>query len=705
MGNCESREDASKRAAPPAMPAVALLIEAFVAPTSLADPNAQPFVAVNLDGKPASRVGSHSKLKESGSSMLLPIPSGALELPARQGDAQLQIRLFLKTFAQMADGRQSEGQLKPAAELSVPLSDFVRYGAPLYCSLWLGLNDSVQTIDDDVQSALRRARNPGVPKIKITLFRPSVPFQLLREPSSGVSSCEPNVKAFARGDWWEPEAEGAETAHVSQIEGLIRCLEESQALVHAHEREQEKTSATMQNFHDLLQTMDSKRMGRQTSGTESKLKNNGADPSTPVSGSSEKKGSKLRPRAKEQQNPLAKSTGLMKGQLDRLHDAVLKRRAAVGASDGPSSPSKDTSGVKSSPRKDGWQLPPDHKLGANRLEQLEKKCQLLEARMDAERLVSSQRGTAYLEQINHKTREAANASEQVERLVGEVATLRKSLSEVTTLRRVIKQVDGKALESEPEEHAPVHVLPEDAVNWLKELEKVELALVEERQRSGALLEERQTLEVAHQRDVAALEEMLQVMLEELAEERAKKETALTSKRLPAPASRFSVIAEPASPTFDGHEASIGTVSPADTPGASLNTLAYDDGSPYYSAPVSQPADGRYYVTSSGSLTGVSPGFGSLTGLTPTSVPSLSRQASPRGNPTSSPAQAHRNFAAPGIPVAAQIQHAAATVLGTSKPGTTQPLRPPATADDRFQTRRPMPNLGAAYSQSGGAYNR
>jgi len=56
--------------------------------------------------------------------------------------------------------------------------------------------------------------------------------------------------------------------------------------------------------------------------------------------------------------------------------------------------------------------------------------------------------------------------------------------------------------------------PPELVEAFRELERLELALVEERQRSAQLLEDKQAAEASHARDVAMLEKMLQQVLSE-----------------------------------------------------------------------------------------------------------------------------------------------------------------------------------------------
>merc|ERR1712187_469232 len=90
-------------------------------------------------------------------------------------------------------------------------------------------------------------------------------------------------------------------------------------------------------------------------------------------------------------------------------------------------------------------------------------------------------------------------------------------------------VTNDEVEPEPEE-LKGKVANHLTVDFMRELEKLELALVEERQRSAALLEESQAAEAAHQRDVAALEEMLQMLLENMPDRNVRRQSSCPQSR-------------------------------------------------------------------------------------------------------------------------------------------------------------------------------
>lgn len=111
-----------------------------------------------------------------------------------------------------------------AIDLKIPLSKLIRYGAPLCTTLWLGLPLDGTTIRDyDFGQALARGNNADIPKVVVTIFRPSKNQDLSR---GDAADPQPDVHGALNEDQDNtctgPVKRGP-TA-VAQIKGLIRSL-------------------------------------------------------------------------------------------------------------------------------------------------------------------------------------------------------------------------------------------------------------------------------------------------------------------------------------------------------------------------------------------------------------------------------------------------------------------------------------------------
>lgn len=186
-------------------------------------PTSLPFLAVFLDGEEAQ------------GGRVVKFPSGPIEIRPRGVESRMQVRIYDMPIPEgFALGLGNATCLPSCAELSAPVHKLANYGAPLFTSLWLGLTNSQYKVDgEEIIEALQRARLPESRKMKIRLFRTA---KLARQLTSG-RRLRPDIKRLMMesdvSDQFCVEREGAASgiSAVAQIEGLMRCLDESTDLV------------------------------------------------------------------------------------------------------------------------------------------------------------------------------------------------------------------------------------------------------------------------------------------------------------------------------------------------------------------------------------------------------------------------------------------------------------------------------------------
>eukprot|EP00929_Paragymnodinium_shiwhaense_P120539 TRINITY_DN9249_c0_g1_i5.p1 TRINITY_DN9249_c0_g1~~TRINITY_DN9249_c0_g1_i5.p1 ORF type:complete len:447 (+),score=65.96 TRINITY_DN9249_c0_g1_i5:116-1456(+) len=215
------------------LPLMVLHIEAFVMGTNEdflsqhpADDRwpGSPVVSALLGGKPVAEA-QH-----------LSIPTGAIPV-LLQADAAPTAHLELNFQLERGDGQQHED----FATLGIGVARLAYFGAPLYTSLWLGLDPKTTQNEqgkENVLQCMMRSRRPLLPKVKVTFFRPYVPEAGIQwQPSSGINVLAPDVQATLDDTDLGADEEEDCAVKVAQVNGLIRCLRESNSVVTGLQRE------------------------------------------------------------------------------------------------------------------------------------------------------------------------------------------------------------------------------------------------------------------------------------------------------------------------------------------------------------------------------------------------------------------------------------------------------------------------------------
>eukprot|EP00928_Gymnodinium_smaydae_P027850 TRINITY_DN21400_c1_g1_i1.p1 TRINITY_DN21400_c1_g1~~TRINITY_DN21400_c1_g1_i1.p1 ORF type:complete len:513 (-),score=128.66 TRINITY_DN21400_c1_g1_i1:174-1712(-) len=482
---CERGKAATQARLEESLPTMALVIEAFAAAASTqestGDAHQEYLASVLVDGAevPGGR--------------LMRIPTPPVEVTPRGSSTLLRIAIYsreLPPLTRSFPGASKDRRAGPLqsladvegvqlrAELSVPLAGFAHYGAPLYSSLWLGLEEpgvAAQAGAQGVAHALRRSRMPGAAKAKITLVRPALPTQ-------AVSRVEPNVKAlfqdllFGQIDDFDAES------RIAQVNGLIRCIDECNAALGAHEEEQGRQAAVVRGFQGVLESMDSKR--KQLQSTQQRLqslreerslrRSSSAFASTTASADSAAATPARRAGAVSDAAPKRTAHALLKDNLNRIHEAVLRRKSSFGVKDGEGSPTSSRGADQAARDGAGGAL--------NTSVSLRRPGVRDETEPEPEEALRRPLATS------PDLGQAGRGQQQRAGLPGTAPDLRIAAA-----------------------------LADEETKWLRELERLELLLVEERRRSAALEEEKRSQEAAYQRDIAALEEMLEGVLEQLSQ--------------------------------------------------------------------------------------------------------------------------------------------------------------------------------------------
>lgn len=197
------------------------------------------------------------------------------------------------------------GGIPCVGEIRTSLKAFIKFGAPLFTSLWLGLDAADNSWSDGdtstqctpknstpryppainppeeaetpgcwVEESIRRARLPGWLKAKVTIFRPSAKYEPSKvQPDHPEEMLQPDVPAFmCEGVGGEDpatcvERRGAMTrapapppgvsleSKATLVEGLIRCVEESNRVVrslHDHVGASQRSGANQAAVERLL---------------------------------------------------------------------------------------------------------------------------------------------------------------------------------------------------------------------------------------------------------------------------------------------------------------------------------------------------------------------------------------------------------------------------------------------------------------------
>eukprot|EP00747_Dinoflagellata_sp_TGD_P057702 gnl/TRDRNA2_/TRDRNA2_150773_c0_seq1.p1 gnl/TRDRNA2_/TRDRNA2_150773_c0~~gnl/TRDRNA2_/TRDRNA2_150773_c0_seq1.p1 ORF type:complete len:605 (+),score=137.73 gnl/TRDRNA2_/TRDRNA2_150773_c0_seq1:77-1891(+) len=137
--------------------------------------NGNVFCTVAVDGTEIGRATSY--------------PSHPIKIPSRGSSSKVSLRFVPATDTRAFMNKESSNEA-PLSEVVLPLIKLIRYGAPLYTSMWLGLptdgGDGRRgwPVSDDVSGMVLTARSANASKVAVTLFRPS------SEPGSKPSRSE-----------------------------------------------------------------------------------------------------------------------------------------------------------------------------------------------------------------------------------------------------------------------------------------------------------------------------------------------------------------------------------------------------------------------------------------------------------------------------------------------------------------------------------
>eukprot|EP00929_Paragymnodinium_shiwhaense_P114685 TRINITY_DN83158_c0_g1_i1.p1 TRINITY_DN83158_c0_g1~~TRINITY_DN83158_c0_g1_i1.p1 ORF type:complete len:608 (-),score=162.89 TRINITY_DN83158_c0_g1_i1:145-1968(-) len=559
------------------LPPLVLLIDSYVAASgkaldagggtaggassSNAGGNPPLVLTVRLDGHPVK------------GAELTTIPTQPIKLPTAASSARLKLSFFSAAPPGSSSGAAT-GQ-RVCADISVPMARLAAFGAPLFTSLWLGLDETLEARTEGsvrLEEAIQKARMPGAPKVKVTLFRPAHgesrgnmltngPASSSRSSVKQLGNVEPDVKSLFTHRSDEADEHNTVEAKIAQIRGVIRCLAESNEVILAQEQESEKQAAIAQDVQGFLEALTSRRKAHQQQVLSFqellRLKSSQPRPlsSKDAAGGSATKGAtstgSLRyagasqmpqssPNLSSPASPsgtittprrslLRSKTEHLRKDLDDVHDVVRQHREAIGTlrraktGDLTSSSSPlavDEGGLKAEVDRLTQKMSDErqaHEEETRSLrEELRRRCEEV-TRLRVELELFKEGGTGAEYALASRTRDEMEPEpEQAGNAVKSSA--RNLANKIARLGENVKFGGKKSSADQGGAHgaSPASSKHDAAseLHWLKELEKLELSLFEERQRSAALLEEKLATEAAHQRDVMALERMLEEVMNE-----------------------------------------------------------------------------------------------------------------------------------------------------------------------------------------------
>eukprot|EP00927_Polykrikos_kofoidii_P071210 TRINITY_DN6750_c0_g1_i1.p1 TRINITY_DN6750_c0_g1~~TRINITY_DN6750_c0_g1_i1.p1 ORF type:complete len:1079 (-),score=170.15 TRINITY_DN6750_c0_g1_i1:260-3130(-) len=151
------------------------------------------------------------------------MPAGPIVLGPKTADSILELRLSTRKLDTTIS--------TPDATLRCTFRDLFHYGAPLFTSMWVGL-DPGGCDDGTLESALARAGDSFSPKVHMRLFMPK-PAKLGDAEEPDVVRSLIDTPILEKDLWSSCHYLGTKDYRVSVVQGLIRCLGESNELVHA----------------------------------------------------------------------------------------------------------------------------------------------------------------------------------------------------------------------------------------------------------------------------------------------------------------------------------------------------------------------------------------------------------------------------------------------------------------------------------------
>jgi len=187
--------------------------------------------AVEEVGKPAGHINDFICVvlvdgRELGRAVTFPL--GPVMVNPSTEESQLAFRLIPRRSGQQASASDSVEE-QGGSEVVVPFSMLAKYGAPLYTSLWLGVPGVEQTRHLAANSALQKAvydsRDPEVPKICITMFKPA---RTPPDPSGSLCGLQPDARSLLTAEAWDdctgPRLDRGTPKAVQQVEGVLESL-------------------------------------------------------------------------------------------------------------------------------------------------------------------------------------------------------------------------------------------------------------------------------------------------------------------------------------------------------------------------------------------------------------------------------------------------------------------------------------------------
>jgi len=149
---------------------------------------------------------------------------GKEDQSASEEDITTLVALPADEDKQLVLANQETSATAVLAEVSFPISRLVKYGAPLYTSLCLGMYrdgniDSFNRLSD----ALNMSMDPKAPKVYITLYKPeNTPLDAQARPKPDIKSALVEEQELTCGI---PSGAGSQLESKQQIQGLIECIQ------------------------------------------------------------------------------------------------------------------------------------------------------------------------------------------------------------------------------------------------------------------------------------------------------------------------------------------------------------------------------------------------------------------------------------------------------------------------------------------------
>lgn len=228
------------------MPRMVLFVDEYISPQELGgeefSSEGAPMSTPRLDNNVLMIVFLDGKEVQDG--RVDSFPSRPIGIMPKFAKAELQVSLFSRIPLDVSATQA------PVASLAIPLMQLFSFGLPLYSSLWLGLDDgNLEASGDSITKALTRARDPSASKIRLTIFKPSNLVSLTTQ-GQGTQRAEIPLAQRSR-ESFRPDLSNfmsnadddglfcvdrppiGPNAARAQVEGVLRCLEETNTTVRA----------------------------------------------------------------------------------------------------------------------------------------------------------------------------------------------------------------------------------------------------------------------------------------------------------------------------------------------------------------------------------------------------------------------------------------------------------------------------------------